>query len=221
MPSKSHQKLVQQLASKKVTERRAAVRGLWKNGDKTAAPAILKALQNESLDDPSVWQSKCLMIAALGDFGYAPAIPVFEQLAEKEFRSSPVIYAELAFALCRLKSIGSGAMEFATAAMKSKRPLFARGAFQAIYFMDLDLLEKEIVPLIRFAEKYSKQHPDDEQLTCMPRDYLAAAAYRWKGKAVLAFLHRCQATAFPHLQEIATLSLAGTRSTDRRLRWYK
>ena len=112
-------------------------------------------------------------------------------------------------------------MKFVAEAMKSSKPLFARGAFHAIYYMDFALREKEIVPLIKFANQYSKQHPDDEQLTCMPRDYLAAAAYRWKGKAVRTFLEACRASTFPHLQEIAASSLNGTRSADSRLRWYK
>jgi hypothetical protein len=87
--------------------------------------------------------------------------------------------------------------------------------------MDLDIQEKEIVPLVEFANRYSKQHPNDEQLTCMPRDYLAAAAYRWPGRTVRTFLETCRASPFPHLQAIAVSSLGGVRPTDPRLRWYK
>jgi hypothetical protein len=110
-------------------------------------------------------------------------------------------------------------MKFVAETLKSNKPLYARGAFHAIYAMDLVLQEKEIVPLIRFANRYSKQHPDNEQLTCMPRDYLAAAAYRWQGKSVRAFLESCRSSPYPHLQAIAQSSLGGVRSTDSRLRW--
>jgi hypothetical protein len=221
MTALDRKKLLTQLGSKKVGERRSAVRAMWKSGDKRFAPAILEALKHETLHDPSVWQSKCLMIAALGDLGFRPALKFFKALASLDFNSAPIIYSEVAMALCRLESIKSGKMTAVTEALKSKKPLFAHGAFQAIYWLDLALEEAEIVPLIRFANAYSKRHPDDEQLTCMPRDYLAAAAYQWKGKAVRRFLVSCRSSKFPHLQKIAADSLAGIRSSDSRLRWYK
>jgi len=204
-----------------VGERRSAVKAMWKSGDKGFAPVILESLKNETLNDPSVWQSKCLMIAALGDLGFLPALKFFKEMTALDFSSAPIVYAELSMAICRLESIKSGNMRSVGEALKSKRPLFARGAFQAIYFLDLALEEAEIIPLIRFANAYSKSHPDDEELTCMPRDYLAAAAYQWKGKAVQRFLVSCRASKFPHLRKIAEDSLAGVRSSDSRLRWYK
>jgi hypothetical protein len=221
MTPRARAALLLKLKSSKVAERRSAVNAMWKSGDQAFAPFILEQLKREALEDPSVWQSKCLMIAALGDLGFREALPALRALAKRDFRSASLIYAELAFAICRLTPIRSGKMEAVAAALKSDRPLFARGAYHAIYYMDLPLAEKEIVPLIRFADRYSKLHPDDEQLTCMPRDYLAAAAYRWKGKATRAFLESCRDTAFPHLQEIATASLNGIRSVDSRLWWYK
>jgi hypothetical protein len=213
--------LVKKLKGGKVGDRRSAVKAMWKSGDATFAPFILEGLQAEALDDASMWQSKCLMIAALGDLGFRKALPTLRALAERDFRSSSIIYSEIAFAICRLTPIGPGKMKFVAEAMKSSKLLFARGAFHAIYFMDLALQEKEIVPLIKFPHQYSKRHPDDEQLTCMPRDFLAAAAYRWQGKAVRTFLESCRSSAFPHLQEIAASSLNGTRSADSRLQWYK
>jgi hypothetical protein len=213
--------LLLKLKSKKVGERISAVKAMWKSGDKSFAPFILTGLQQEALDDPSIWQSKCLMIAALGDMEFHPALPSLRALAGRDFRSASIIYAEIAFALCRLTPAGAPRTKFIAEAIKSDKPLFARGAFHAIYYMDLILEEKEAVPLIKFANRYSKQHPDDEQLTCMPRDYLAAAAYRWPGKTVRTFLESCRSSPFPHLQAIAASSLSGIRSTDTRLRWYK
>jgi hypothetical protein len=218
MTTRDRRLLVKKLKSKRVGDRRSAVKAMWKSNDATFAPLILERLLGETLDDASIWQSKCLMIAALGDLGYREALPTLRALAERDFRSASIIYSEIAFAICRLTPIGPGKMKFVAEAMKSNKPLFARGAFHAIHYMDLALEEKEIVPLIQFANRYSKQHPDDEQLTCMPRDFLAAAAYRWQGKAVRTFLESCRSSAFPHLQEIAVSSLNGIRSTDRRLR---
>jgi hypothetical protein len=221
MTSNERRQLLTKLKNGKTADRRSAVKAMWKSGDVRFAPSILEALQKEALGDPSVWQSKCLMIAALGDLNFRAALPTLRALAARDFRSASIIYSEIAFSICRLTPIRSGAMNVVTDAMKSSKPLFARGAFQAIYYMDLALQEKEIVPLIQFANRYSKQHPDDEQLTCMPRDYLAAAAYRWEGKGVHTFLETCRASPFPHLQQIATSSLNRVRSTDSRLRWYK
>lgn len=221
MTTQGRRKLIQQLANGKAVERRSATRAMWKSGDRTYAPFLLESLKNESLSDASVWQSKCLMIAALGDFQYRPALSFLKKMTALDFHSSPIIYSELAFAICRLKAIRSGKMEFVHDALKSKKPLFASGAFHAIYFLDFLLDEKEIIPLIRFARRYSKIHPEDEQLTCMPRDYLAAAAYQWKGKAVNVFLVECQSSEYPHLREIANASLQGVRSKDSRLGWYK
>src|SRR4051812_26260818 len=93
--------LLNKLKSKKVGERRSAVTRMWKSGDATFAPFILAALQQEALDDPSIWQSKCLMIAAVGDLGFRAAVPEFRALAKRDFRSAPIIYSELAFALFR------------------------------------------------------------------------------------------------------------------------
>lgn len=214
-------KLVRQIGSSKVEERRSAVWAMWKSDDPVFGPIILEALKNESLGDPSVWKSKCMMIAALGGLGYAQALPFLESLVAEDYSAAPIIYSELAMAICQLKAIGPGRMAFVRTALKSKRPLFACGAYRAIYYLDFDLSEKEVVPLIRFAKEYSKLHRQDEQLTCMPRDCLSAAAYRWKGKAVRDFLLSCRASKYPHLREIASASLAGTRSTDSRFKWYR
>ena len=219
MTARDRRSLLNKLKSEKVAERRSAVSSMWKSGDATFAPFILAALQQEALDDPSIWQSKCLMIAAVGDLGLRAAVPELRALAGRDFRSASLIYSELAFAIFRLEPTRAARMKFIAEAIKSKKPLFARGVFQAIYYLDLELEEKEIVPLIRFANRYSKEHPDDEQLTCMPRDYLAAAAYRWPGKSVRVFLESCRSSPFPHLQEIALTSLGGNRSADSRLAW--
>jgi len=221
MTSKDRGKLFLQLKSKKVGERLKATRTMWKSGDVTFGPAILEALKNETLHDPSVWKSKCMMIAALGDLPYRPALPFLKALMSRDFQSASIIYSELAMAICRLLPIKSGRMDFVWAAMKSPKPLLACGVYHAIYYMNLELKEEEIVRLVQFAREYSKRHPEDEQLSCMPRDYLAAAAFRWKGKAVRSFLLSCQATKYPHLQEIASASLQGIRSNDSRLGWYK
>ena len=220
MTARDRRSLLKKLKSQKVTERRSAVSKMWKSGDATFAPFILAALQNEALDDPSIWQSKCLMIAAVGDLGLRAAVPELRALAGRDFRSASIIYSELAFAICRLTPTRAARMKFIAEALKSTKPLFARGVFQAIYYLDLELEEKEIVPLIRFANRYSKEHPDDEQLTCMPRDYLAAAAYRWPGKSVRVFLESCRSSPYPHLEAIALTSLSGDRSTDPRLAWH-
>lgn len=214
-------KLICQIKSAKVEERRSAVWAMWKSGDASFASIILAGLKNERLQDPSVWKSKCMMIAALGDLHYRKALPFLKILASHDFSPSPIIHSELAMAMCQLQKIGSGNMGFVREAMKSKKPLFVCGAYHAIHYMDFDLEEKEIVPLIRFAREYSKRHREDEQLTCMPRDYLAASAYRWKGTAVRKFLNSCRASRYPHLQEIAAASLAGKRSKDSRLGWYR
>ena len=76
MTTSDHRLLLLKLKSKKVGERRAAVKAMWKSGDVSFAPFILKRLQQEALEDPSIWQSKCLMIAALGDLGYRAALPL-------------------------------------------------------------------------------------------------------------------------------------------------
>ena len=220
MSARDRHSLLKKLKSQKVAERRSAVTRMWKSGDATFAPFILSALRNEALDDPSMWQSKCLMIAAVADMGFRAALPELRALARRDFRSASLIYSELAFAICRLTPTRAARMKFITQAIKSKKPLFARGVFQAIYYLDLELEEKEVVPLIRFANQYAREHPDDEQLTCMPRDYLAAAAYRWPGKSVRVFLESCRSSSFPHLQAIALSSLAGNRSTDSRLAWH-
>ena len=212
--------LLDKLKSKKVGDRRSAVTQMWKSGDATFAPFILSALQQEVLEDPSMWQSKCLMIAAVGDLGYRAALPELRALAKRDFHSAPLIYSELAFAICRLVPTRAARMKFIGQVVTSTKPLFAHGMYRAVYYLDLALQEKEIVPLIRFANRYSQRHPDDEQLTCMPRDYLAAAAYRWSGRSVRTFLESCRSSPFPHLQAIALTSLAGKRSTDSRLAWY-
>jgi len=221
MTATARKKLIHQIKSIKAEERRAAAWAMWKSGDALFAPVILEALKNEKLQDPSIWKSKCMMIAALGGLQYRKALPFLETLVTYDFSSAPIIYSELAMAICQLEPIGTGRMEFVGKAMKSDKALFACGAFHAVYYLDFDLGEKEIVPLIRFAKEYSKRHRQDEQLTCMPRDYLAAAAYRWKGKAVREFLLSCRASKYPHLREIALASLEGKRSVDSRLRWYR
>jgi len=221
MTSKDRSKLIRQIKSKKVGERVAATRSMWKSGDSTFGAVILEALKNETLHDPSVWKSKCLMIAALGDLRYRPALRFLKALVSRDFQSATIIYAELAMAICQLIPIRSGKMDFVWTTMKSPKPLLVCGAYHAIYYLKLDLQEDEIIPLIRFAREYSRRHPDDEQLSCMPRDYLAAAASRWKGKAVRDFLISCRASKFPHLQEIASSSLKGDPSDDSRLGWYK
>jgi len=221
MTAITRKKLIRQIKSIKAEERRAAVWAMWKSDDALFAPVILEALKEEKLSDPSIWKSKCMMIAALGGLKYRKALPFLETLVACDFSKAPIIYSELAMAICQLKPIGTGRMEFVWETMKSDKALFACGAYHAVYYLDFDLTEKEIGRLVRFAKEYSKRHREDEQLTCMPRDYLAAAAYRWKGKAVREFLLSCRASKYPHLQEIASTSLEGRRSVDSRLGWYR
>ena len=221
MTAVARKKLIRQIKSIKAEERRAAVWAMWKSGDALFAPIILEALKEEKLSDPNIWKSKCMMIAALGGLQYREALPFLETLVSCDFSTAPIIYSELAMAICQLKPIGTGRMEFVWKAMKSDKALFICGAYHAVYYLDFDLTEKETIPLIKFAKEYSKRHRQDEQLTCMPRDYLAAAAYRWKGKAVREFLLSCRASKYPHLRELASASLEGKRSVDSRLGWYR
>lgn len=221
MTSKERSQLIGRIKSKKVGERVAATRTMWKSGDATWGPVILEALKNESLHDASVWKSKCLMIAALGDLRYRPALRFLRSLVARDFHAATIIYAELGMAIGQLLPIRSGKMDFVWSAMKSPQPRLVCGVYHAIYYRRLDLTAGEIARLIRFAREYSKRHPEDEQLTCMPRDYLAAAAARWSGKTVRDFLLSCRASKFPHLREIASASLKGEFSRDSRLGWYR
>ena len=132
MTSKDRSKLVAQIKSHKVGERVAATRAVWKSGDATFGPAILEALKNETLHDPSVWKSKCLMIAALGDLRYRPARRFLKTLLSRDFQSASIIYSELA--MCQLIPIRSGKMGFVRSAMKSPKPLLVCGVYHAIYW---------------------------------------------------------------------------------------
>jgi hypothetical protein len=221
MNASVRKKLVLQIRSPKAEQRRSAAWAMWKSDDMAFAPVILEALKNEKLEDASIWKSKCMMIAALGGLGYREALPFLETLLSCDFSKAPVIYSELGMAICQLKPIGRGRMKFVRETMKSDKALLVCGAYHAIYHLDLDLAEKEIIELIGFAKDYSRRHRQDEQLTCMPRDYLAAAAWRWKGDAVREFLASCRRSKYPHLREIAASSLQGIRPTDSRLGWYR
>lgn len=220
MNAKDRATLVRKIKSKKAGERRSAAWAMWKSGDASFGPIILESLKNEKLEDATIWESKCLMIAALAGLHYREALPFLGKMVSYDYSEAPIIYRELAMAICLLKPIGPGKMGFVAEAMKSKKLLFVRGAYHAIHHLGLELDEVEITPLIRFAKEYSKRFRDDEEITVMPRDYLAAAAWKWKGKVVRDFLVSCRSTKYRHLQEIASASLKGERSSDSRLRWY-
>jgi HEAT repeat protein len=202
MSTNQHTELVALLSHKSSAKRRAAAKQLRKMKDSAAAPALLRALEEE-VRDPRTWETQYHMVMAIAENGYAEALPFIRSLVTA--RLEPMVFTAVGDALVRLDVRISEDPARILNLLSSQLPV-AEGALRAIAMLQLKLSRSAILGILEFASR-----PENEQV----QFWVAAAAPGWNEPEVETFLHGCSGSKLADARKAAAAALQ-----KRYLKWY-
>nr|CAA9216330.1 hypothetical protein AVDCRST_MAG63-247 [uncultured Armatimonadetes bacterium] len=180
-------------------KRRMGAKRLRKLKDPSAGPALLEALQKE-VQDPRTWETQYQMVMALGECGYAPALPYLQELASHPFDAT-MVYVAIGDALVRLGREHENDASPVLRLMETGNDTLIDGAFRAVAMLRMRPATEAVREILRFVT------PRDSSDGL--RFWIAAAAAGWEGEEVAKFLRACVKGARPDVREAAAASLQG------------
>ena len=189
---------IHELRNTRSPKRRAAAKRLRKRGDVSAGPALLAALRQE-LEDTRTWETQYQMIMAIGECGYADAIPFLEELVLRDFDAT-MVYMALGDALVRLKTQGLDDGGPVIEHLDSGNALLIEGALRAMAMLKMRPGSDHVGKLLDYAARFTGDSWDVI--------WLLAAAAGWSGAEVDAFVARHEKSARREVREAAALARA-------------
>jgi hypothetical protein len=190
--------LLQRLIAPQAATRRTAAKTLRKLKIKVTGSHVLAALKWE-IKNPKSWETQAQMILAIGECGYAEALPFLQGMA-KSPRQHAMVGVALGDAIVRLnKNHDHDAAPVLEILAGTDRDLID-GAFRAMAMLHMVPSPDAIATIVGFAN----QLPVDDAL----RLWVAAAAAGWDGIAVRTFLAHCTRSTREDLRKAAEASAA-------------
>lgn len=177
------ERAIQGLAAKQSPKRRGAAKRLRKMRAVEAGPSLLTALEKE-VRDPRTWETQYQMIMALGECGYAKALPTLERLAADRFEATAV-YDALGDAIVRLSRKHDQDVSPVLRILRgSKNPMLINGAFRRMAMLRMVPDPEAIEEILAFVEPLPASDP--------LRFWVAAAAPGWEHPDLEAFFIKCE-----------------------------
>ena len=191
--------LLARLIAPQAATRRTAARMLRKLKIQATGPSVLSALKWE-INDPKAWETQYQMIMALGECGYAEALPYLRGLS-KSPRSKTMLGVALGDAIVRLSREHEHDAAPVLEILAGPDRDLIDGAFRAMAMLRMVPLPEARAPILAFADHL----PADDPLKL----WVAAAAAGWEGTDVRGFLDRCRDSSREDVRKAAAASSAG------------
>lgn len=188
--------LLQRLIAPQAATRRTAAKTLRKLKIKVTGSHVLAALKWE-IKNPKSWDTQYQMILAIGECGYAEALPYLQGMAKLP-RQHATVGVALGDAIVRLnRSQEHDAAPILEILGGTDRDLID-GAFRAMALLHMVPSADAIATIVQFAD----QLPYEDAL----RLWVAAAAAGWDGLAVRSFLAHCSRSPREEVRKAAEAS---------------
>jgi HEAT repeat protein len=179
-------------------KRRMGAKRLRKLADLSAGPALLAALQKE-VHDPRTWETQYQMVMALGECGYAVALPYLQELAEEPFEAT-MLYVALGDAMVRLGRADENDARPILRLLGTDNDMLIDGAFRAMAMLRMRPDEDAVQQIISYVSGRSLGH--------FLRFWVAAACPGWSGQEVDAFLKSCLQSTRSDVRQAAEAALS-------------
>ncbi len=160
---------------------------------------MLAALRDE-VRHRRTWETQYVMIMALAETGFTPALPYLKQLSRQPFEAT-MVYTALGDAIVRLGRSSAEDCKPVLRLLAGGYDRLIEGALRAVAMLLLRPDQKAVDQILAFATGRS--------LADGLRFWVAAACPGWKGPAVAAFLHECSQSPREDVREAAEAALQG------------
>ncbi len=181
------------LGEKSSAKRRSGAKRLRKLKDSSAGAALLAALREE-VRNPRTWETQYHMIMALGECGYAPALPFVQELAARPFEAT-MVYVALGDALVRLGRASEDDIEPARRAIETENHMLIEGALRAVAMLRLKPDEAAVSRIIDYAARLGANDSH--------RFWVSVAAAGWDSPEVSSFLLACAGSPREDIRQAA------------------
>ena len=190
--------LLERLIAPQAATRRTAARMLRKLKIKPTGSAVLSALRAE-IQDPKATETQYQMIMALGECGYAEALPFLRGMAKAA--QPPLIRVGLGDAIVRLSRTHPHDAGPVLEILGGPDRDLIEGAFRAMAMLHMVVAPEAMASILEFADPLEVDDP--------LRLWVAAAAACWESKGVRGFLDRCRHAPREDVRKAAEASSRG------------
>lgn len=193
------------LSSKKTVEVKKAAKFLQKNLIPELEDSVLAALQREMLRNIKSWETKSELIKCIGLNKYKKALPIIEDIAEKN-EEHDMITISAGATLVRLKKKNNSDVSEIIYRLQTMKFSLGYGMFEALGQDKMIPSKEDIKKIIDSAWDFGK---NSEKQYGDPRYGLVIACAGWDKELVTDFLKHCIETGDESIKNAAEYSLKG------------